>query len=138
MSKIFVYGSLRKGMYNYEIYLRDKSKYIGEGYVKGELYTIRGVTYPALIPGDSFILGEIYEVSEDVEQAIDCLEGYVAESPQNEYNKVICNIYDENKKEIYMQLPVYMFNTEKEEHKGILETQIIENDYVEFMRKQSE
>lgn len=137
MAQIFVYGTLRKNMYNYDLYLRDKSRYIGPAYVKGELYTIQGVSYPALVPGESFILGEIYEISDDVELAIDDLEGYVAGNSQNEYNKVLCDIYNENKKEVWMQLPTYMFNTEKEEHKDVLETHIIENDYVSFMRKQS-
>lgn len=137
MAQIFVYGTLRKNMYNYDLYLRDKSRYIGQAYVKGELYTIQGVSYPALVPGESFILGEIYEISDDVELAIDDLEGYVAGNSQNEYNKVLCDIYNENKKEVWMQLPTYMFNTEKDEHKDVLETHIIENDYVSFMRKQS-
>ena len=50
------------GLYNYELYLKGKSQFIGYGYVMGELYTLKERSYPALLPGNSSILGEIYEV----------------------------------------------------------------------------
>ena len=62
--KLFVYGSLRMGLYNYELYLKGKSRFLGYGYVIGELYSLKERSYPALLPGNSRILGEIYEVDE--------------------------------------------------------------------------
>lgn len=137
MAKIFVYGSLRKGMYNYDTYLKDKCTYVEDGYVKGELYSIRGVSYPALIFGESFIKGEIYEVSKEVETALDVLEGYLPNDPKNEYDKILCDIYDEHKNITGKRISTYMFNMKKTEHKGILEDHILENDYVVYMSKRS-
>ena len=49
MKQIFVYGSLRKGMYNYERYVKGKSHFVGNGYVKGCLYALKDAAYPALL-----------------------------------------------------------------------------------------
>ena len=49
--KLFVYGSLRMGLYNYELYLKGKSHFLGYGYVIGELYSLKERSYPALLPG---------------------------------------------------------------------------------------
>ena len=46
--KIFVYGTLRKGMYNYDLYLKDEDSFRQYGYIKGSLMTIRGKAYPAI------------------------------------------------------------------------------------------
>ena len=35
MARIFVYGTLRKGMYNYDRYLKDKQSFREYGYIKG-------------------------------------------------------------------------------------------------------
>ena len=75
MKQIFVYGSLRKGMYNYERYLKGKSHFVGYGYVKGCLYALKDAAYPALLDGDQDVFGEIYEIDEQVASAIDELEG---------------------------------------------------------------
>lgn len=136
MARIFVYGSLRKGMYNYDVYLKDKSIYIGDGYVKGELYTIHGESYPALVFGESLIAGEIYEVSDEVEATIDALENYRPNDPENEYHKRYCTIYDKDKQLTGTQLATYVFNTEKASHKDVLKERIVEHDYVAYMRKQ--
>ena len=49
MVRVFVYGTLRKGMYNHDIYLRDRSIYCGDGYIKGSLMTIDGVVFKAFL-----------------------------------------------------------------------------------------
>lgn len=133
MNRIFVYGSLRQGMYNYERYLKDRSIFQGYAYVKGSLFTIRGVPYPALLPGDDFILGEIYEVDAETEAAIDQLEQYQEGDPENEYDKVSLLIYNERQEEME-ELPVYLFNLKKPAHQDLLEHRIPENDYVAFMQ----
>lgn len=131
MVRVFVYGSLREGHYNYDKYLKDKSKFISYGYVKGDLYTIEGVIYPALIEGEGKVIGEIYEVSEEVSKAIDELESYVKDDPSNEYNKVDCDILDEEGNVLEV-LPVYMFNMQKEKNQGRLEHLIESGDYTKY------
>lgn len=136
MKKLFVYGTLRTDMYNYKKFLKDKILQSELAYVKGSLYEIKGVLYPALIPGDHMIAGEIMEVDDDaIFTTLDELEGYHGEANDaNEYDKVMMDIYDD-RGEIIDYLPVYVFNTRKEERKKLLSSQILEHDYVAFMAK---
>lgn len=106
--KLFVYGSLRMGLYNYELYLKGKSRFLGYGYVIGELYSLKERSYPALLPGNSRILGEIYEVDEAAARAVDALEEYVHGSSENEYEKINTQILDEQGTQLDI-LPVYWY-----------------------------
>lgn len=128
--KIFVYGTLRKGMRNHDQYLKDKSVYIGKGYVKGELYRVAEETYPALRPGLEVITGEIYEVEDEVAVKIDELEGYVFNRSNNLYNKVSMDVFDEEG-QLHSCLPVYVWNTNNEQ-RLVLGSKILENDFVEY------
>lgn len=137
MGQLFVYGSLRKGMYNYVRYLEGNSTFLGYGYVQGELYTLQGVSYPALLAGDGSVLGEIYEVDDEVEKAIDELEGYVEDGTCNDYDKVLSDItlVEDG---TTMQLPVYMFHMDNEHHKQMLGEMITSGDYVSYMLDQED
>ena len=42
MHQIFVYGTLLKGMYNYEIYCSAEDSYHQKAYVDGLLYSLKG------------------------------------------------------------------------------------------------
>lgn len=94
MGKIVVYGTLRKGFGNYKWHLEnEESKFLGE--VKLDGYTMVSLGgFPAIIPEellekpnkDYRIVGEVFEVSDEVEKSCDRLEGY---SPERYwYNKV--------------------------------------------------
>lgn len=84
MHQIFVYGTLLKGMYNYEIYCSAEDSYHQKAYVDGLLYSLKGRRYPALIEGKERIAGEIHEVSEQTLKKIDELESYFGEGhPEN-------------------------------------------------------
>jgi len=133
--KIFVYGTLRQGMYNYERYLKNENSFKQYAYVKGTLYTIQGVVYPALLlEGNAKILGEIHEISEEKLNDIDQLEGYISQgNVDNDYDKILCDIYNEQD-EIIEQLPVYVFNMRKPENQITLGRKIICNDYVKFIQ----
>ncbi len=128
MHKIFVYGSLRKGMYNYDLYLKGKSNFVSNAYVKGTLYSLKDKKYPALIAGENYILGEIYEVDIDTLLKLDELESYVEGSKDNEYNKVNVPIYNENNKQIE-SLDVYFYNDANSLRNTLLESVIECNDY---------
>lgn len=136
MKKIFVYGTLRTDMYNYKKFLKDKIIQSELAYVKGSLHEIKGVLYPALISGDDMIAGEIMEIDDDdIFAVLDELEGYHGEhNDHNEYDKIMMDIYDD-RSIIIDHLPVYVFNTQKEEHRKLLSSKILENDYVAFMAK---
>ena len=75
MATIFVYGTLLEGCRNYDRLLKGRVRSIQTAYVKGTLYSLKGVDYPALVDGDSFIRGEQMEVADDVLPLLDELEG---------------------------------------------------------------
>lgn len=132
MQRIFVYGSLRQGHYNYKKYLQGRSRFCGHGWVRGELYALCGVTYPALIAGEQRVLGEIYEVSDAVAKAIDVLEEYEEGNPDNEYERIAVMVYDAQGQEI-AKLPVYFYNMQKQ-HAYPLDELIPHGDYSAYMQ----
>lgn len=134
MNRIFVYGTLRKEMYNYKKFLEGKSTFIKYGYIKGSLYTIKGVQYPAFISqGEQMIKGEIYEVDDQMVKTLDELESYNPENLKNsEYIKVQTDIYDENNLKIDT-LNIYEYNLQKVGQKELLNRLIKNGDFVHFV-----
>lgn len=71
MKRIAVYGSLKAGKYNHPII--GDSTYLGTVKLKGTLYRVS--SYPALVEGgDKEHVAEVYEVSDDVYQAVRNME----------------------------------------------------------------
>ena len=69
---VFVYGTLMKGEPNHK-FLED-SRFLGVSAIKGyEMYNVGW--YPAIIPGEGTVPGELYEVPEWEMKYIDGLEG---------------------------------------------------------------
>lgn len=136
-TRIFVYGTLRVGMYNYDLYLKAHDTYVCDAYVKGQLHTIQGVLYPALVKGNEMIIGEIHEVDNLALEAVDKMENYYGEGHiDNEYDKILLDILDENKK-VIEQLPVYFYNLRNEKNQSLLGDIIKENDYVTYINKKN-
>ena len=137
MARIFVYGTLRKGMYNYNRYLKDKQSFREYGYIKGQLMSLKGQKYPAfLLEGNGMILGEIHEVDDEFIKVLDVLESYFGENnPNNEYNKIVCDIYDDNET-IIEQIPVYVYNDKNESNARLLDKEI-GNDFVKYFLNKS-
>lgn len=115
--KIFVYGSLRTGFFNYEKYLKGKVIKSELGRVKGTLYHMPKKGYPALVQGDGFVYGEVMTIL-DYEKTIedmDVMEGYLGPlNENNEYNRVEMDveILGKNSPE---KCYVYYYNRDKEE-----------------------
>ena len=131
--ELFVYGSLRMGLYNYELYLKGKSQFLGYGYVIGELYSLKERSYPALLPGNSRILGELYEMDEAAARAVDALEEYVPGSSENEYEKINTQILDEQGRQLDI-LPVYWYHVEKPGNRELLDEIIQEHDFTAYCK----
>ena len=72
------------------------------------------------------------EADDEVIPAIDQLEGYVPGSPDNEYEKVSAQIYDEEKQPL-CTLPVYMYNIDRSDQRELIEARIISNDYRKWL-----
>lgn len=133
--RIFVYGTFRKGMFDYDLYLRDEAKFIGYGYVKGSLMHILARVYPAYLrEGQDMILGEIHEISDQTLKKIDQVKGFISDDYScNEFNRVVCEIYNE-KGEIIDHLPVYEFNMDNSTNQMLLKDDIETHDYVMYMQ----
>ena len=71
--KVFVYGTLMNGEDNH--HFLENSTCLGKAAIEGyDMYNVGG-WYPAIIPGNSRIIGELYEVPENDMASIDMLEG---------------------------------------------------------------
>ena len=106
---------------------------LGYGYVIGELYSLKERSYPALLPGNSRILGEIYEVDEAAARAVDALEEYVPGSSENEYEKINTQILDEQGRQLDI-LPVYWYHVEKPGNRELLDEIIQEHDFTAYCK----
>lgn len=78
MRHVFVYGTLRRGGRNDINRLEPPPRYVGMGEVKGRLYHMDW--YPGLMLGGEeavTVVGEVYEVSPQLESVLDEIEGIV-------------------------------------------------------------
>lgn len=130
LTKLFVYGSLRKGYHNHH-YLDGKATYLGTYYIKGNLYEIKGKNYPALVKDDNvYTVGELYDVLVDFKQ-MDEMENY---NPNNieksEYIRTIEDVYDENLQKVESAY-IYLYNINL---KDTLGKQIENNDFKNFRK----
>ena len=130
--KVFVYGTLRKGMYNYEIYLKNKGKFLQNAYVEAALYTLKDRRYPAIVEGNYKVLGELYEVDKNTLETLDALEDYIPGRFDNEYDKIVTKIFDE-KGNMIAHLPVYWYNIKIQNQRLLLEHRIEDGDYVKYL-----
>jgi gamma-glutamylcyclotransferase (GGCT)/AIG2-like uncharacterized protein YtfP len=76
--RLFFYGSLRKGEYNFERFEQQwpgALKEIGSGYIVGWDLVDLG-SYPSIVPAGeaSSVVGEVYEVSDEVFKHVEALE----------------------------------------------------------------
>lgn len=71
---LFVYGSLRQGLWGYQRYLTDYSP-LGTRRIPGfEMYTIRGQGYPFIRHGEGEITGEIFKIPSSKVAELDIFE----------------------------------------------------------------
>ncbi|WP_242359058.1 gamma-glutamylcyclotransferase family protein [Lactococcus petauri] len=85
LRKIFVYGSLRTDMFNYEKYLKGEVLESTPAKIKGNLFHIENKGYPAIFDGDSEIIGEVftfYDFSKSI-RTLDGMENFNPESPES-------------------------------------------------------
>ena len=82
---VFVYGTLRRGQSNDILRMHPAPQYLGRARVNGVMYHLGA--YPGVVLGGTrWVQGEVYEVTEALEHALDVLEG-VLPTPTGEYFK---------------------------------------------------
>lgn len=85
IDKIFVYGSLRSDMFNYNKLLNGKVSKVYKGTIKGRLFHLDNKGYPAVIPGNENIFGELMELKDFNKslEELDELENYTEDNNEN-------------------------------------------------------
>lgn len=85
IDKIFVYGSLRSDMFNYNKLLNGKVSKVYKGTIKGQLFHLDNKGYPAVIPGNDNISGELMELKDFDKSLVelDKLENYTEDNNLN-------------------------------------------------------
>lgn len=76
MTKLFIYGSLKKGHYNHTRFGFNKSTFLGEACTLEKYKLLSAGWFPVMVeaePGTS-IQGEIWEVEDDCLKYLDCME----------------------------------------------------------------
>ena len=90
VSAFFVYGTLKKSHLRGGLWPR-KPKRIVAGSIQSDLFDLG--PYPAAVPGNQWVLGEIWEFDQsDMDATIaelDMIEGYVPSRASNEYIRQI-------------------------------------------------
>lgn len=106
--KVFVYGTLKKGFGNHS--LLNNSKWITDAFIKGSLFSIEHVDYPAFLDvGDFDIYGEVYEVNQRTLAQLDDLEGYHGPNDSNNlYERKEVMAYDQSDNELFV-VSVYIY-----------------------------
>ncbi|WDC85319.1 gamma-glutamylcyclotransferase [Caloramator sp. mosi_1] len=122
--KLFVYGSLMEGMFNYKKYLEGKVISRKNAKTKGELYHLKNKGYPAMIEGNNYVYGELIEIIDfdNVIKDLDMLEGYYGEGNRNsEYIRkvVVVENVEDNKIE-YAYAYMYNLNNDVDFYKNTI------------------
>lgn len=134
--KMFVYGSLMNGFYNYEKYLDGRVINIEKSFVLGELYHLENKGYPGFInEGNNKVYGETitYE-SEDIGYEIDSLEEYVkGDENNNMYNKEKLVVYTDAGYDSEL-LDVYVYNEGSHKNKENRKVLVKSGNWREYMK----
>jgi gamma-glutamylaminecyclotransferase len=76
--RVFVYGSLKKGLGNHR--LLEQSKFLGRCYIEGRFKLLNLGGFPGLVKKDDLpvmkVVGEVYQINEDTLRSLDWLEGH--------------------------------------------------------------
>lgn len=105
---VFVYGTLKHGWNNWKYYLENRgAKFIGYDHLEGSYRLIDLGYFPAVVrddtlPKDGNIFGEVYEITDDILNGLDVLEG-------NGTYYTRQNVYTANDRRVwcYMLPPAY-------------------------------
>lgn len=90
-AKIWVYGSLMEGSFNYEPALDQGIISRTPACVRANLYHQTKKGYPAIIPGDNWVYGELLELRdfENLIVRLDEIENFTEADCDNEYNRIL-------------------------------------------------
>ncbi|MEZ4827137.1 MAG: gamma-glutamylcyclotransferase family protein [Bacteroidia bacterium] len=99
--KLFVYGTLLRDTENpMSAYLKSKSTFVGEGFMKGKLFKVDFYPGAVYLPeSPQKVFGEIYQIEnpEEVFEVLDTYENYTPQAPeQSLFTRIIVPVFHEN------------------------------------------
>lgn len=111
MSKVFVYGTLKRGYHNHRLLIG--TKFLGVGILHDYGVFNMSVGFPGIKYSEgNYVVGEVYEVSDITLANLDILEGYYGKGCKNNmYNRLNETIRLENGED--MVVGVYEWNSKK-------------------------
>jgi gamma-glutamylcyclotransferase (GGCT)/AIG2-like uncharacterized protein YtfP len=134
MKKIFVYGSLRKGSFNYKKVLEGHILDRNMGRTIGNLFHLENKGYPALVQGDTEVIGEIITLkSKKLLKEIDAVENYDSLDYQTcEYLRKPIKVMNRDTRAVEI-VDAYVYNmSNKENHKDLLKI-VPSGDWLEYI-----
>ncbi|MGI5909790.1 MAG: gamma-glutamylcyclotransferase family protein [Sphaerochaetaceae bacterium] len=94
--RIWVYGSLMEGFFNYEKALVGKVVSRARSRVKGSVFHQLDKGYPALVPGEGWVYGELLELADfnGTLPVLDEIEEYYGPGDRrNEYDRLLTPVF---------------------------------------------
>ena len=123
---LFAYGSLMNNLFNYNIYLKNRT--IGvpvKARVHGSLFHLSKKGYPALLPGEGWVYGEVFILNDfdTTLPSLDGLEGYNQGAEPNEYNREILTVelWSEETQAYDREIQAYVYRYAVENDPNFLE-----------------
>ncbi|HEY7447234.1 MAG TPA: gamma-glutamylcyclotransferase family protein [Vicinamibacterales bacterium] len=128
--RVFFYGTLMTGFNRrLRIGVDSKLRYVGRGSIQAILFDL-GI-YPAAVPGDGHVWGELFETDEPelVLAGLDSIEGYRPGDPEHSlYTRVQSPVTLEDGRTL--QAWVYFYNAPLGQA-----SQILSGDYLQYLEK---
>ena len=128
--RMFFYGTLRTGFTRRpQIGIDSKLKFVGRGSIQALLFDLG--LYPAAVPGDGRVWGEVFETDDPVTVLLrlDAIEGYRPAAPdQSLYTRVQAPVVLEDGRAV--DAWVYLYNAPLGQA-----PQILSGDYLEHLEK---
>jgi gamma-glutamylcyclotransferase (GGCT)/AIG2-like uncharacterized protein YtfP len=128
--RVFFYGTLMTGFNRrLRIGVDSKLRYVGRGSIQAILFDL-GI-YPAAVPGDGHVWGELFETDEPelVLAGLDSIEGYRPGDPEHSlYTRVQSPVTLEDGRTL--QAWVYFYNAPLGQA-----AQILSGDYLRYLEK---
>ncbi|CAM3700289.1 gamma-glutamylcyclotransferase family protein [Erysipelothrix urinaevulpis] len=106
--QIFVYGTLMEGYRNFDKYLQGHVLKIEKATVKGKLYDMPYLDFPALLEGNDTVHGEVITVDNfsKLQKDIDAMEGYKG-NDDDMYKRIPKTVFLESGEEIILDVYQY-------------------------------
>ena len=127
---VFFYGTLRTGFTRRpQIGIDSKLRFVGRGSIQALLFDLG--LYPAAVPGDGRVWGEVFETDDPVMvlPRLDAIEGYRPAAPdQSLYTRVQALVVLEDGRAVNAW--VYLYNAPLGQA-----SQILSGDYLEHLEK---